>query len=75
MTTERVQGRRYKDEWAGCSCDLDLSFDVDRYTCIECGGRGTVDLDPLDDVVYRRARRTGVWTKRCGHCNGCGWHP
>lgn len=71
----RVQGRVYKDEWAGCACSLDLRSERERYECAECGGRGQVDRDISREADYQNARRTGRWTKRCGHCNGAGWHP
>ena len=75
MPGPKVQGRVYRAEWAGCSCDQDLSVDRTRYTCAECGGKGTVDIDVLDDAAYARAKASNTWTRRCGHCVGTGWHP
>lgn len=77
MTAERVQGRAWKDEWATCACDLDLGRDgPERYVCAVCGGDGKEPIEVVyDDAAYERARRTGRWHKRCGHCNGAGWHP
>lgn len=73
----KVQGRVYKDEWASCACSLILEYEeAARYECAECGGSGKVERDDiLEDAAYQRARQTGRWKKRCGHCNGAGWHP